>query len=89
MPTVIERINKVLYIPSELELSPKLEEIIFKINLQSEGEFSRGTKFTEIVSGLDKIGLHYPDSFLLGLLRKLKKDYILQEIDEKWFSTML
>ncbi len=89
MSTVLEKINKVLYTPVEIELSPRLEEIIFKINLQSEGEFSRGAKFQEIVNGLDKMGLHYPNAFLLNLLQELRKDFILQEIDEKWFSTML
>lgn len=89
MPTVIEKINKILYTPAEIELSPRLEEIIFKINLQPEGEFTKGAKFDEIVSGLDKMGLHYPNHFLSNLLQKLKTDFVLQELDSKWFSTLM
>lgn len=89
MPTVIEKINKIFYTPAEIELSPRLEEIIFSINLQSEGEFTKGAKFEEIVNGLNKMGLHYSDDFLMTLLKKLKKDFVLQEIDDKWFSTLM
>lgn len=89
MSTVIEKINKILYTPAEIELSTKLEEIIFKINLQTEGEFTQGAKTEEITDELNKIGLHYTDDFIFGTLRKLKTDFILQEIDKKWFSTLM
>lgn len=89
MPTVIEKINKILYTPAEIELSPRLEEIIFKINLQSDGEFSKGAMFDEIAKELEKKGLKYPKHFLMNILQKLKRDFILQEVDGKWHSTML
>lgn len=89
MPTILEKIDKTLYTTAEIELSIRLEEIIFKINLQSKGEFTRGAKFDEIVKGLEKKGLYYSDIFILNLLKKLKKEFILQEIDNKWFSTLM
>jgi hypothetical protein len=89
MPTVQEKITKVLYTPVEIELSPKLEEIIFKINIQPNGEFSTGAKFKDIIKGLNAAGLHYSDALVLNVLKKLQKDFILQEIDEKWYSCLI
>lgn len=86
---VHEKINKIHYTPDEIELSPKLEEIIFNFNIQSNGEFTRGAKFEEIINKLKKMGLQYHPTLLLNLLRKMKDDYILFEIDGKWYSAMM
>ena len=87
--TVEEKLNKILYTPIEIELSPKLEEIIFKINLQSNGEFTKGVIFEEIIRDLERSGLQYHPTLLLDLLKKMKDNHILFEVGGKWYSTML
>jgi hypothetical protein len=87
--TVQEKIKKILYTATEIELAPKLEEIIFKINIQYNGEFATGAKFGDIIKRLNTMGLHYSDVFILNVLKKLKNDFVLQEIDEKWYSCLI
>lgn len=86
---VHEKLDKINYTSVEIELSPKLEEIIFNFNIQHNDEFTRGAKFEEIIEKLERMGLQYHPTFLLNTLRKMKDDGILSEVDEKWYSTMM
>lgn len=89
MPTVLEKINKILYTQTEIDIAPQIEEVIFKINIQSNGQFTNGAKFPDIQKELKKQKISHSDEFILNLLRKLKKEFILQEIDGKWYSTLM
>lgn len=84
-----EKLNKIHYTPVEVDLSPKLEEIIFNFNIQPGNEFTRGAKFEEIIEKLERKGLQYHPTLLFNTLRKMKDDGILFEIDKKWYSTMM
>lgn len=89
MPTVLEKINKILYTQTEIDIVSQIEEVIFKINIQSNGQFTNGAKFSDIQKELKKKKIIHTDEFILNLLRKLKKEFVLQEIDGKWYSCLM
>lgn len=86
---VIERIDKIKYTPAEIKICQQVHDIIFNTNLQFEKEFTRGAKVEEIMQGLTKMRLLYQENFVRNLLKKLKEDYVLCEMDEQWYSVMM
>ncbi len=86
---VIDKINKIKYIPAEIKISQQINDIIFDIQRQSKGEFTKGAKFEEVANGLRKKKLLYSDQFVENLIKKLREDRVLYEIDGYWYSVML
>ncbi|MFA4870830.1 MAG: hypothetical protein WC623_21715 [Pedobacter sp.] len=87
----LDKITKIKYTSLELELAPKVSDIIRSINLlpNNDPQFTRGAKFDELMTELQKRKLIYPDTQIMNLLTKLKNDAVLANIEKKWYYVVV